>query len=95
MRKESSDALSTAPVLSAAEAAETLDWQAFSARYFPERSRHDSEVRSAYAAYGQGREWRTTPARLRLVPTDTASSAVEPELDEPGTRAVRSARADQ
>jgi hypothetical protein len=95
MRKESSGALSTAPHLSAAEAAETLDWQAFSARYFPERSRHDSEVRSAYAAYGQGREWRTTPARLRLVPTETASSAVEPELDEPGTRAVRRARADQ
>jgi hypothetical protein len=95
LRKESSGALSTAPLLSAAEAAETLDWQAFSARYFPERSRHDSEVRSAYAAYGQGREWRTTPARLRLVPTETASPAVEPELDQAGTRAVRSARANQ
>jgi hypothetical protein len=95
LRKESSDALSTASVLSTADAAEALDWQAFSARYFPERSRHDSEVRSAYMAYGQGREWRTTPARLRLVPTETASPAVEPELDETGTRAVHRALAHQ
>ncbi len=55
-RKDSSGALLTAPRLSAAEVAEALDWQAFSARSFPERSRHDSEARSAYAAYRQGRE---------------------------------------
>jgi hypothetical protein len=73
IRRGSSGALSTVPLLSAAEAAEGLDWQAFSVRYFPERSRHDSEVRSAYAAYGQGREWPSTPARVRLVPTETPS----------------------
>ena len=68
----------------AAEVAEALDWDAFSNRYFPERSRHDSEARSAYAAYKQGREWRTTPARLRLVPTEPAPTAVELESDEAG-----------
>jgi hypothetical protein len=67
------------------ELAETLDWDAFSARPFAERSRHDSQARSAYAAYKQGREWRTTPARLRLVPTEPASPADEPEPHEAGT----------
>ena len=75
-RKDSS-ALSTAPLLSAAEVAEALDWQAFSARYFPERRRHDSEARSAYAAYRLGREWRQRPTGLRLVPTEPASAPVE------------------
>ena len=28
-----------------------LDWQAFSARYFPDRRRHDFEVLTAYHAY--------------------------------------------
>ena len=75
-RKDSS-ALSTAPLLSAAEVAEALDWQAFSARYFPKRRRHDSEARSAYAAYRLGREWRQRPTGLRLVPTEPASAPVE------------------
>jgi len=93
-RTDKSSALSAAaPLLSAAEVAEALDWEAFSARYFPERSRHDSEARSAYAAYGQGRERRTTPARLRLVPAKPASAAVELAPEEAGTRAVRRARA--
>jgi hypothetical protein len=60
--KASSDAAATAPPLRAAEAAEALDWSAFSNRYFRERRRHDSEARSAYAAYKQRREWRTTSA---------------------------------
>ena len=75
-RKDSS-ALSTAPLLSAAHVAEALDWQAFSARYFPGRRRHDSEARSAYAAYRLGREWRQRPTGLRLVPTEPASAPVE------------------
>jgi hypothetical protein len=82
-RKDSS-ALSTAPLLSAAEVAEALDWQAFSARYFPERSRHDSEARSAYAAYRLGRELRQRPSGLRLVPTELVSAAVELEPGEAG-----------
>ncbi len=93
IRKDSSGALSTAPLLSAAEVAEALDWYAFSARYFPERSRHDSEARSAYAAYKQGREWRTTPARLRLVPTEHVSAAAELEPEEAGTRRLQAAMA--
>ena len=83
-RKDSSGALSTAPLLSAAEVAEALDWQAFSARYFPERSRHDSEARSAYAAYRLGRESRQRPSGLRLVPTEPVSAAVELEPGEAG-----------
>jgi hypothetical protein len=82
--KDSSDALPTAPGLGAAEVAEALDWQAFSARYFPERSRHDSEARSAYAAYRQGREWRQRRSGLRLVPAEPASAAVELEPGEAG-----------
>jgi hypothetical protein len=31
-----------------------LDWQAFTARYFPERGRHDFEVLKAYEAYRNG-----------------------------------------
>jgi len=81
-RKDSS-ALST-PLLSAEQVAEALDWQAFSARYFPERSRHDSEARSAYAAYRLGRESRQRPSGLRLVPTEPVSAAVELEPGEAG-----------
>jgi hypothetical protein len=32
-----------------------LDWQAFSARYFPDRRRHDFEVVIAYGAYKTAR----------------------------------------
>ena len=93
VRKDNSAALSMASLLSAAEAAEALDWQAFSARYFPERGRHDSEARSAYAAYRQGREWRTPPARLRLVPSERGSAADEQEREEAGTRRLMAAMA--
>jgi hypothetical protein len=82
-----------ASLLSAAEAAEALDWDAFSNRYFRDRRRHDSEARSAYAAYKQGREWRTTQARLMLVPTERVSAAGEPEPEEAGTRRLLAALA--
>lgn len=49
-----------APALDPAEAAEALDWDAFSTRHFPRRSRHDSQAQSAYANYKQGHEWRST-----------------------------------
>jgi hypothetical protein len=83
---ESSDAVSSAPLLRAEEAAEALDWEVFSNRYFPGRRRHDIEALAAYATYTQGREWRTTPARLSVVPTKDFSAAVELEPEEAGTR---------
>ena len=94
--KESPDGAAKAPLLRAAEAAEALDWDAFSNRYFRERRRHDSEARSAYAAYKQGREWRTTPARLSLVPTEHVSVAaeLEAEAEEAGTRRLLAAVAE-
>jgi hypothetical protein len=83
---ESSDAVSSAPPLRAEEAAEALDWEVFSNRYFPGRRRHDMEALAAYATYTQGREWRKTPARLSVVPTKDFSAAVELEPEEAGTR---------
>jgi hypothetical protein len=93
-RKESSDAAPTAPPLRAAEAAEALDWDAFSNRYFPGRRRHDMEALRAYATYTQGREWRTTPPRLSVVPTEHVPAAVElVESEEAGTRRLLAAMA--
>jgi hypothetical protein len=85
-RKDSAGVVPTAPPLRAAEAAEALDWEAFSNRYFPGRARHDMEALTAYAAYTQGREWRTAPARLSLIPAEHVSAAVELEWGEAGTR---------
>jgi hypothetical protein len=90
-RRDDSRAVPTVPLLGAAEAAEALDWDGFSRRYFRERGRHDSEARSAYAAYKQGREWRTTPARLSLVPVERVSAPVESEPEEPGTQRLLAA----
>jgi hypothetical protein len=92
-RKDSAGVVPTAPPLRAAEAAEALDWEAFSNRYFPGRRRHDMEALTAYATYKQGREWRTTPARLTLVPTEHVSAAVERESEEAGTRRLLAAMA--
>ena len=92
-REDSSDALATAPLLRAAEAAEALDWEAFSNRYFPGRRRHDMEALTAYATYKRGREWRITPARLSVVPTEDSSAAVELEPEEAGPRRLPAAMA--
>jgi hypothetical protein len=94
LRKESSNAASTAPRLRAAEAADALEWDAFSNRYFRGRRRHDPEARSAYSAYKQGREWRTTPARLTLVPREQVWAAAELEPEEAGTRRLLAAMAE-
>lgn len=92
-RKEGSGAVPTAPLLRAEEAAEALGWGAFSDRYFRERDRHDSEARSAYAAYRQGREWRTDarpgPPRLSLVPTEPVAAAAAAELESEEAGALR------
>jgi hypothetical protein len=85
-RKNSSDEVPTAPPLRADEAAEALDWGRFSKRYFPGRRRQDMEALTAYGTCKQGREWRTTPARLSVVPTEDVSAAVELEWGEAGTR---------
>lgn len=94
--KNSAGAVSTAPPLRAAEAAEGLDWEAFSNRYFPGRRRHDMEALRAYATYTLGGEWRTTPARLSVVPPERVPAAVELESEEAGTRrllvAIRAGR---
>ena len=92
-RKDSAGVVPTAPPLRAAEAAEALDWEAFSNRYFPGRRRHDMDALTAYATYKQGREWRRTPARLTLVPTVHVSAAVERESEEAGTRRLLAAMA--
>jgi hypothetical protein len=93
-RKDNSSEVPTAAPLRGAEAAEALEWESFSNRYFHERRRHDSEARSAYAAYRQGREWRRPPARLRLVPTEGVSMAVEGYgRREAGTRRLTAAMA--
>jgi hypothetical protein len=85
-RSDSSGAVSTAPPLRAAEAAEALDWEAFSNRYFPGRRRHDMEALTAYGRYTRGRVWRTTPARLSVVPPEHLPAAVELAGEEAGTR---------
>ena len=92
-RKDNVRALSTAPPLRAAEAAEALDWEAFSNRYFSGRRRHDMEALTAYATYTQGREWRTAPARLSVVATEHVPAAVELESEEAGTRRLLAAMA--
>jgi hypothetical protein len=91
VRTEGAGAAPTALPLRAAEAAETLDWEAFSNRYFPGRRRHDIEAVSAYATYKQGREWRTTQARLSVVPPEHVSAGVELVREEAGTRRLLAA----
>jgi hypothetical protein len=94
VRRDNSVAASTTAPLRAAEAAEALDWETFSDRYFRGQRRHEAEARSAYAAYKQGREWRRPPARLSLVPTGDSSLAVEGyEREEAGTQRLMAAMA--
>jgi hypothetical protein len=80
--KDRADAVSTAPPLRAEEAAEALDWEAFSNRYFPGRRRHNMEAVTAYVTYRRGREWRTTPARLSVVTPEHVPATVELEPEE-------------
>ena len=78
----------SAPVPPAAEVGEKLDWDAFSARYFPGRRRHDLDAVAAYGAYKQGRDWQNsgahkTPTRLTLVPSESVPAAIAPQSDGP------------
>jgi hypothetical protein len=93
-RRDSAAVVPAVPPLRAAGAGEALDWEAFSNRYFPGRRRQDMEALTAYATYTQGREWRTTPARLTVVPPEHVSAAVElVESEEAGTRLLLAANA--
>jgi hypothetical protein len=49
------------------------------------------EALTAYATYTQGREWRTTPARLSAVPTEHVPAVVELAREEVGTRRLLAA----
>ena len=78
----------SAPVLPAAGVGEKLDWDAFSARYFPGRRRHDLDAVAAYGAYKQGLDWQNSgahkaPTRLTLVPSDSVPAAIAAESDGP------------
>jgi hypothetical protein len=90
-RKDRAGAASTAATLRAEEAAEALDWEAFSNRYFPGRRRHNIEAVTAYATYTRGREWRTTPARLKAVATEHVPATVELTREDAGARRVLAA----
>jgi hypothetical protein len=80
----------TAPEVPAAGVGEMLEWDAFSARYFPGRSRHDLDAVAAYGAYRKGDDWQnsgrqTTPARLTLVPDESAPAEIGAEPEGPAT----------
>jgi hypothetical protein len=47
------------------DSAENLDWEEFSARYFPGRRRHDLEALTAYSAYRRDLDMRLD-ATVRL-----------------------------
>jgi hypothetical protein len=78
----------SAPDLPASGLGEKLNWDAFSARYFPGRPRHDLDAVAAYGAYRQGRDWRKSSPqtksapRLTLVPNEPAPT-VEAESHRP------------
>jgi hypothetical protein len=94
---DTSDRVPLVPLLPAAEVAEALEWDAFSARYFRRRRRHDLRAQSAYAAYKQGHDWRNNAkprsARLSLVPQEPLPLAPEKEIgsDVVGTRRLLAA----
>jgi len=78
----------SAPEVPAAGVGEMLDWDAFSARYFPGRSRHDLDAVAAYGAYRKGDDWQSsgrqaTPARLTLVPDESARAPIAAESEGP------------
>jgi hypothetical protein len=79
-----SDGAQSSPPVLAADAAEELDWDVFSARYVRGGRRHNLTALSAYAEYrhGRGNGGPKTP-RLRLLvsPTDPAPPAIEAASD--------------
>ncbi len=58
---------------SSADAPDGLDWQAFSAAYFPGRRRHDLEALTAYGAYRRSPTPDEHPSR-QATPTEEAEN---------------------
>ncbi len=71
----------TAIVTSSARAPAALDWEAFSAVYFPERRRHDLEALVAYGAYRR--------SHSGTAPSSEERSRIGPGQDAIGARALR------
>jgi hypothetical protein len=70
------------------DAPEGLDWQAFSAAYFPGSRRHNLMAIVAYGAYkrslGAGEQQPSEAARLKADAISTAAQAVDEWEDEGG-----------
>lgn len=77
-----------AALASSAHMPDGLDWQTFSAAYFPERRRHDLEALTAYCAYSRSRavDARSAdePARIAAGPGPASSTALQDWEDEGG-----------
>jgi hypothetical protein len=73
---------------SSADAAQGLDWEGFSGRYFPRPGLHDLEALSSYAAYRLSREEREgvdmsrPELHLVLKPADPAATDAESKIAE-------------
>ena len=76
-------------VASSADAPDGLDWQTFSAAYFPGRRRHDLEALTAYGAYRRSHavDERSSEeaARMEAASGHAGSSALQDWEDEGGT----------
>ena len=75
-------------VSSSVHVPEGLDWQRFSAAYFPGRRRHDLEALTAYSAYKRSRDTGTgpsaEPARIETGRGATGATALRNWEDEGG-----------
>jgi hypothetical protein len=75
-------------VTSNAHVLHRLDWQMFSAAYFPGRRRHDLEALTAYGAYRRSHEVDARssdePARIEAERGQAGSTAVQDWEDEGG-----------
>jgi hypothetical protein len=71
----------TSIVTTRSHAAAGLDWQAFSAAYFPERRRHDLEALAAYGAYRR--------SNLGTVPSSAERARIAPDQSAIRARALR------
>ena len=75
--------MTTAAAPGRASAPRRLDWRAFTARYFPDRHRHDLEALTAYAAYR-----RAGTAPRTALPERDETDALETWEDEGGPAAL-------
>ena len=76
-----------AAVAGSARMTDGLDWQSFSAAYFPGRRRHDLEALTAYGAYRRSHEVHApsdAPARIDAERGQGRSTAVQNWEDEGG-----------